>query len=225
MWLWFVTGLTAGIAATPHCLGMCGGFPLYLSKPSSKGSVGARLALFVTGKTFTYVFLGTLAASLGAIIFANTKFASFRPFLPLIAGLVTVLLGLVMLGLRLPQVKLPGAHSTVTVFRSLLDNTGMLSSFVLGTAVGFLPCPLPMAMLLLAVGFHSVTDGMALMAGVGVGTAPGLIAVGLLGSRVNRSFAGTGLKLAGAMVVAVGLLTFGHAAAALVNADVPSCCR
>jgi sulfite exporter TauE/SafE len=57
----------AGLAATPHCLGMCGGFPLHLAKAGGRGNVVFRQMLFVLGKAFTYMFLGTLAAAFGAI--------------------------------------------------------------------------------------------------------------------------------------------------------------
>lgn len=228
MWGLFVMGLAAGLAATPHCLGMCGGFPLYLAKPSSRGSVSVRLVLFVIGKTFTYVFLGTLAASVGAILLKTTSLSLAKPYLPLAAGGLTVVFGLVMLGLRLPRIKalsgLAGGEPSGGMLRGLLANPGRLSAFVLGLGVGFLPCPLPMAMLLVAAGSHSVPLGMAVMAGVGIGTSPGLIAAGLFGAGLNRSLARVGMRAAGAIVLAIGLLTIGHAVMALMNAQAGAAC-
>ena len=72
----FLTGLVAGFLNTPHCLGMCGGFPLHLAKSSKKGKATLRQVLFVTGKTFTYVFLGAMAGDLYPL-FRTLSYAAF----------------------------------------------------------------------------------------------------------------------------------------------------
>ena len=58
--LHFWIGIAAGLAATPHCAGMCGGFPLHLAR-ATEGRPWVRQLLFLVGKTFTYSFLGALA--------------------------------------------------------------------------------------------------------------------------------------------------------------------
>jgi len=172
----FLIGLTAGIAATPHCLGMCGGFPLYLSKSSRRAYTIRRQLLFVGGKGFTYVFLSTLASATGAILFKMPSLVSLAPFLRLAIGLITVLFGLSMLGVRLPHVKRFEDRTTGRfigdTFGGLLSDPSPQAAFLLGLVVGFLPCPLPMAMLAVSVASHHVLTGIALMAGVGLGTAP-----------------------------------------------------
>ena len=233
MWSSFVVGLIAGLATTPHCLGMCGGFPLHLAKSSKKGTVVLRQVLFVTGKMFTYIFLGTLAASLGAVLFKDTSFEAFAPAIRIAAGAITIAFGLLMLGFKLPSIRaLQGVADASLVrglFGALFTSPSPAAAFTLGLGVGFLPCPLPMAMLAYAAASHSVPHGMAVMAGVGVGTAPGLLAVGLFGAGLNRRFARVGMRLAGVVVLTIGLLTVGRASGLLgklhaTNAS-PSCCQ
>lgn len=229
----FVVGLVAGLATTPHCLGMCGGFPLHLARSSRHRTAVLRQLLFVTGKSFTYVFLGTLAASLGAIVFKNTSLAAGAPYLRLAAGAITVFFGLLMLGFRLPTIKaLQGVSDAGFVrglFGGLFTSPSPLAAFVLGLGAGFLPCPLPMGMLAVAAASHSIPQGIALMAGVGLGTAPGLVALGLFGVGLDRRSAKVGMRAVGVVVIAIGLLTMGRASGIIAahhpaSHAAPSCC-
>lgn len=243
----FLLGFGAGIAATPHCLGMCGGFPLHLAKPGARGSAGLRQALFVAGKSFTYIFLGALAAALGVIVLKNTRLAGAAPALRIAAGAITLIFGLAMLGLRLPRVSgFPFRDAPLKsrnteretretgfvggALGGLLSNPTPGSAFVLGLGVGFLPCPLPMGMLAVAASGHSVPHGIALMAGVGLGTAPGLLAVGLFGMGLNWKLRKAGMRAAGVVVAIIGLLTICRAIGGMprshvVDSVVPPCCQ
>jgi len=231
---YFLIGFAAGIAAAPHCLGMCGGFALHLAKSSGRGYAALRQVLFVIGKLFTYVFLGTLAAALGVVLLKNTSFSAAAPALRIGVGGITVLFGLAMLGIRLPSIKGLQGISDRGLVRGLLGglvhSPSPAAALVLGLGVGFLPCPLPMGMLALSASSHNVPHGMALMAGVGLGTAPGLLAVGLFGVGLNRRFSKVGMKAAGIVVVTLGLLTIGRVTGVLnhgssVSAVAPSCCE
>jgi sulfite exporter TauE/SafE len=230
----FVIGFAAGLAATPHCLGMCGGFPLHLARSSGKGAAALRQVLFVAGKMFTYVFLGTLAAALGVVLLRNTSFSAAAPALRVTVGVITVLFGLAMLGARLPSIKALQGVSDSGLVRGLLGglihSPSPAAAFVLGLGVGFLPCPLPMGMLAISAASHSVPQGIALMAGVGLGTAPGLLAVGLFGVGLDRRFVKVGMKAAGAVLLCLGMMTVGRATGLLQHGGkavqvVPSCCE
>ncbi len=234
MWTSFVLGLGAGIAATPHCLGMCGGFPLHLARSSREGRVVLRQVLFVLGKTFTYVFLGTLAGALGLVLLRDTSAAGFAPHMRIFAGLITIFFGLLMLGIRLPSFKpLQNIADTGFVkglFGGVLVSPNPAAGFVLGLGVGFLPCPLPIGMLTVAAASHDIAHAMALMAGVGIGTAPGLLALGIFGVGLNRKFAKVGMRAAGTVVIIIGLLTLGRATGVIakahpVNKALPACCQ
>lgn len=229
----FAIGFAAAVAWTPHCLGMCGGFPLHLARSSREGFVVLRQILFVLGKAFTYVFLGAIASALGVVLFRDTPLARIAPLLPAAAGAITVLFGLLMLGFRMPSFgplqKVADAGLVRTLFGGLLSSPRPLSAFVLGLGVGFIPCPVPVIMLGLAAAAHSIPYGMALMAGVGLGTAPGLLGVGLLGVGLDRRFARLGMRVAGVAVLMIGILTIGRATGVVpkssaVNKIVPPCC-
>jgi uncharacterized protein len=226
-------GLAAGIAATPHCLGMCGGFPLHLAKSSGRGVAALRQLMFVGGKAFTYVFLGALASAAGVVLLKNSHIAPAAPVLRVAIGVITVVFGLAMLGVRLPSIRAFRGMSDNGVVRrvlgGLINSPSPTAAFCLGLGVGFLPCPLPMGMLALSAASHSVPHGMAIMAGVGLGTAPGLLAVGLFGVGLNRKFAKVGMKLAGMVVLALGLLMVGRATGLVQHKGtaaraLPPCC-
>ncbi len=232
MWTGFAIGFMAGLSATPHCLGMCGGFPLHLARAGRSRAI-VRQGLFVLGKSFTYVFLGALAGTIGVVLFRDAIPRPGALIARIAAGLLAMVIGAAMLGVRLPGVRgLQGAAGT-GFFRSLfggfLASPGPLGALVLGLGVGFLPCPLPMGMLAIAAGTRDVPLAMALMAGIGLGTAPGLLAVGLFGAGLDRRFAQVGMRAAGVVVVLLGLLIIGRAAGIIpmdgaLEHVVPSCC-
>lgn len=227
-----VLGFVAGLMATPHCLGMCGGFPLYLSGESSRGGAILRQTAFIGGKTSTYAFLGALASAFGAVVFKNSALMHGAPYLKLTLGLLVVLFGLTMLGLKLPKVgpanRIADTPFMSSLFSGLMGTPSPAAAGVLGLAVGFLPCPLPMGMLAVAAASHSVLYGIALMVGVGIGTAPSLMAVGLCGTGLNRRFSRVGMRAAGMVVLAIGLLMVGRAATntrvGATHRPIPSCC-
>src|SRR5205823_4866872 len=61
--------LVAGLLGSLHCVGMCGGFALALSRPS-RGRLKrfGPVVAFLAGKASTYVLLGALAGLFGAAV-------------------------------------------------------------------------------------------------------------------------------------------------------------
>ena len=219
----FLVGFTAGIAATPHCLGMCGGFPLYLAKSTERDKAITHQVLFLIGKCFTYSFLGAIAGWFGIVLLESPGLKQFAPFLRIAIGLLAIIFGLSMLGLKLPEkwrIHLPADTGFLpAILKSIVTRNNNASAFILGLGVGLLPCPLPMGMLAVVASNHDVILGIVLMVGVGLGTMPGLLAVGLFGIGVNKKLARLGMQLAGVVVLAIGLLIFSRAAFALFNPD------
>ena len=91
--------LIAGAAAFAHCLGMCGGFALHLSRSRSRSEMLGRQLLWHGGKTFSYMFLGGLAGLLGGWLGAVTFIPRIQNFLAYAAGGVMILMGASLLGL------------------------------------------------------------------------------------------------------------------------------
>jgi hypothetical protein len=204
-------GLVTGLAASAHCLGMCGGFPLHLAHASAPQTLVARQALYVAGKAFTYAFLGAVAGYVGALFIHGEWVAQSRRILAIAAGAIMLLFGLQMVGL---WPKRPGLRWNVQDWgpiKQLYDHffrtPGLWAAFVLGMLTGFLPCPVTAAVLIFAAGVHSALGGMLVMAALGVGTAPVLLAVGLSGGLLSARFRQVGLRAAGVVVILLGGLT------------------
>jgi len=213
-YLWM--GIIAGLAASPHCAGMCGAFPLHLARAAGRGRPALRHALYLAGKLFTYAFLGGLAGLLGQRLVASRAVASSQEYLAYVAGAALVVIGLAMLDL-VPKPSFVGRDGQGwsflrQLYAHLFRAPGPWGSFALGVATGFLPCPITLAMLGLAAAGHSVTTGMAILTGLGIGTAPALLGVGLSGTLFVRARQAVplrrlGLRGAGAVVIALGVIT------------------
>ncbi|HEY3283585.1 MAG TPA: sulfite exporter TauE/SafE family protein [Armatimonadota bacterium] len=208
---YLVAGMAGGLASTLHCTAMCGGFPLLLGRAAGRRRVTLPL-LYVLGKSVTYALLGALAAGLGGRILGSALLAGSRQAASIALGTVVVLLGLGMLGLRLPLPRLPGlagkgADLLAPLTRRYLAEPGHLSALLLGLGTGYLPCPATLAMLGVCAGSGAPAQGLALMLGMGLGTGPGLLAVGLGGGAVLSRLKRSGLRPLGALVVLMGLVT------------------
>lgn len=234
----FLHGFAFGVAATAHCIGMCGGFPLHLSRATQGASVAWRQLLYLAGKTFTYAFLGVLFAALGNTLVASGLLPNSQKAMAILAGAVILLFGLGMLGVKLPS-PVSGRLNAYewgfvkSIYSHFFAHPGHGSSFLLGMATGFLPCPMTLAMLAVAAASASVPQGVAVMAGLGLGTAPGLLAVGLGGGLITARWKRIGLRPAGAIVIILGLVTIlrtqefmhagCHGAAAGSKTTAPAC--
>ena len=207
-YLWL--GLLAGLAASPHCAGMCGPFPLHICRSQAPGRPLARQLLFLLGKTFSYVFLGALAGFFGHLLHSRL-FASSQNLLAYLLGGAMIVLGLAMLDL-LPRPRISTDRQRVgALFQGLLggffSSPGPLASFLLGIASGFLPCAVPLALLAVAAASHSVPTGMLTMAGLGLGTAPVLLAIGLSATLFDLRLRRISLRGAALIVILLGVMT------------------
>ena len=202
-------GLAGGLAACWHCLGMCGGFALHLSRGDRTwGACGRQLA-WHAGKTTVYVFLGALAGFGGGLLLVSAALPWLQRGLSWIAGAAMVVMGLWLAGWQ-PGVgggRAAGEGVRAGLFRSLVAQPDARGAAVLGMATGFLPCPVVAAFLAYALQTGSVAAGMATMAGVGVGTAGPLLLAGFTGHAVAARFRRRGAAVAGVLLVLLGILT------------------
>ncbi|MBM3500713.1 MAG: sulfite exporter TauE/SafE family protein [Armatimonadetes bacterium] len=205
-----LVGFVAGLAATPHCVGMCGGFALHLARGDRPRVSVGRLFLFLVGKAFTYVFLGALVGALGLWIVQSGWLPGARKALVLLAAVITIALGILMLELpirmRLPTIRWPGAGLFGEQGPRLLRGGSLLGPFLFGLAAGYLPCPLTMLLLVAAGGEQSVGAGMLLLGGAGFGTMPGLLLTGGGGALVRGRWRAVGTRLLGGLVILFGVL-------------------
>lgn len=206
----FWIGLAGGAIAFAHCLGMCGGFALYLSQPGSRFSVLKRQAFWHLGRATTYVFLGSLAGFAGQSLLTSTRLGSLQNALAYLGGGAMILLGLGMLGL-LPTLGSGFVAAAADLFAPLLKRVAGRptpgAAFALGMGTGFLPCPIVLAFLMLSVQSGSVPGGMATMAGVAVGTAWSLLLLALTGQMFSQWLRRWAAVTAGVVLLLLGTAT------------------
>jgi len=90
--------------------------------------------------------------------------------------------------------------------RNLISSASIGNRFLLGLALGLLPCGLIYAALLRALATGSALWGAATMAAFGAGTAAALLAVGIFSSAIRGQLNRWGTQLAAVSVVLMGAL-------------------
>jgi len=193
-----VAGLVGGLA---HCGAMCG--PFVLSQASARMAAGpasatgfarlsgALLLPYHLGRTTTYAGLGALAA---AAVGGVQPVAQWVPVAFLLIGaLLFIAMGARGLGFALPQVSLPWPGTGARWTTGFADPLRALSAspygwrgYLLGMALGFLPCGLLYAAIAAVAGTGRPEIAALGMAAFGLGTAPSLFAVGLAGHFAAR---------------------------------------
>jgi sulfite exporter TauE/SafE len=138
--------------------------------------------LWLTGKLFSYLFLGALAGYGGAsLVAALSSRLPLQNLVSLTAGALIFLMGLRVLGLVPVGSKATGGimESVLAALgRNLLSTPAPGAALALGLATGFLPCPIVLAFLAYAVQSGSVATGMLTMSALGLGTALPLLLLG-----------------------------------------------
>lgn len=198
--------LLAGAAGSVmHCAPMCGPFVLgqvsdrLARLPASRLCERQRLgtALLVPyqlGRIMTYAALGALAGAGGAAL-------EHLPWVGLLAAALLGLAALLFLGHALRRLVpalarlLPRTDRAparwVHLIRRLttrVDRTRPLGGWLLGIALGFLPCGFLYAALAAAAATAGPVTGALAMLCFGLGTVPSLVAVGLAGHGAGRVF-------------------------------------
>jgi len=206
-----------GLVSSLHCLQMCGPIVLsysvavnQLQKEASVVSLLLRNHLaYNAGRILTYSALGAIAGVAGATLGLVGRLAGFSHILAIVAGGLMIIVGISMLGI------IPSSVLGSRLFRipsSLLRRVGKLLSaqgsgnrFLLGLALGFLPCGLIYAALLKAMATGSALAGAATMLAFGLGTAGALLVLGMFSSAIRVSLNRWGSQLAAAGITLMGV--------------------
>jgi len=207
----------AGAAGSVHCVAMCGGMSGALGmKARRHGATSGRA--FVHGLTYqagriaSYSVAGALVGSFGGVLQANFDVDKASLIARSLAGLVLILAAVGVLSRWRPLSRLE--HLGARLWKHLapvaraIPSHGLRSSLLLGMLWGWLPCGLVYSMLLVAALGGGPLMGAATMLCFGLGTAPAVVATGLLGGQVWRTAATRRLNLAaGSMLLIFGLVT------------------
>lgn len=213
--------LVAGIAASGHCLGMCGGIAGALALRSQQAGGGSRLTLALAynlSRIASYSVAGALAGLLGRTLLQAVDVAPLSIALRVAAGLIMLAAaGRMLFGWRLLD---PVESAGSVVWRRIAPwagrrgrSGGLAGAIGLGLAWGWLPCGMTYSMLLLAATTASTTAGAGVMAAFGIGTLPSMVAATVAFERIARmlSARATLRNLAGVLLLAFGLWTAGNA--------------
>ena len=191
----FLAGLLGSFS---HCAAMCGPFVLAQvsngpTEPPTLRVVRGALIPYHLGRATTYVLLGAIAGGIGRGIAAM---AAFHPVLVgflLLAATLFLFQALKGLGL-LPAVPRGlgltsrAAAALARAAAPLLRRDDRTGGYVLGVALGFLPCGLLYGALAGAAGSGSLVTGGAAMAGFALATMPMLLAIGCAGAGVAQQW-------------------------------------
>lgn len=190
----FIAGLAG---AGSHCIGMCG--PIVLSQVSSRLEnvpasamsefsrlKGAALAPYHLGRLTTYSGLGALAGMLSGGVIQASGFKFLATGLLVFAGLFFLGYAAKMLGLGIPGFGSSGklgplAGMVSNVARPLFAKPVGWRGYLLGVALGFIPCGLLYGALAAASSTADPIAGFLAMGAFAFGTIPALLAIGFGG--------------------------------------------
>jgi len=187
----FMGGLMGGVT---HCVGMCG--PFVISQAAARLEAmpvaqmtewsrlrGAALLPYHLGRLTTYTLLGVAAAALAAPLRQQDWFGAVAFGLLVLAGCLFLAQALrLVLPRLLPAFRLPAAlqYLLQRLFAAPVGWRG----YLLGVMLGFLPCGLVYAALMVVAARGDVWAALLGMLAFGLGTMPLLVLVGVGGQYV-----------------------------------------
>ncbi|GAB1391761.1 MAG: hypothetical protein AMXMBFR78_35830 [Rubrivivax sp.] len=217
--LTLAAALLLGLAASGHCLVMCGGISAALGMATARDARGRpRPLLLITyqlGRASSYALAGlVLAGTLGAIVAAMDS-ELLRRLLRALSAAALLLAALVAFG----RVREPGAglgqrlwRRIAPLGRRLLPVASVPRAFAFGMVWGWMPCGFVYTVLVIATLQGDALAGAATMAAFGLGTLPAM-ALAAFGAQRFAGLVGFGAKagarrVAGFALLASALLTF-----------------
>ncbi len=192
--------LAGVIGSATHCIGMCSPFVLAQVANRVDGSGGAMsewrrlraaaLLRYHFGRATSYAAMGAAAA---AISHAFVGWSGFRWVAGLLLALGAILFLLMALN-RLPGLSLPISgrlmNGLTRLVQPLAADPRGVKGYLLGVALGFLPCGLVYAALAVAGGTGDPILGALGMAAFAAGTAPILMVAGFAGATLAQRWRG-----------------------------------
>jgi sulfite exporter TauE/SafE len=207
--LTLAAALLLGLAASGHCLVMCGGISAALGIATAKRADGRPRPLLLIGyqigRALSYSLAGLLlGGALGALI-GVLDIESVRRALRVVSAIALLLGALVAFG----RVRDPGfgiGHrlwQRIAPFgRRLLPVTSLPRALAFGMVWGWMPCGFVYTVLIIAALQGSALQGAATMAAFGIGTLPSMF----LAAFGAQRFAGFSAKPAARRIAGLALL-------------------
>lgn len=184
-----IAGAASGVT---HCAAMCG--PLVLAQVAALPAPVCVRARLLAGTRFSY-HAGRLAtyAALGGL--AGWSGRGLVHILTMSALPVSLLLALAAIIVGIAAWRGTGAARSgrlsewvARAARPLMSGKGHWSGLRLGLILGLLPCAMIYAALAVAASTANPAAGAGLMLAFGLGTVPGLVAIGTVGRALGLRF-------------------------------------
>lgn len=216
----FIVGLLGSV----HCIGMCGGIisafsatPMRRPFPVAVLAVGGRapamafdatlrVLSYNAGRIGSYMIAGAIAGGMAGGVRTLSGIASLQIAGYWLANLMLVALGLYLMDAWRGLARLEALGSIIWrplqgLLKYFLPADTPLKTLALGGLWGWVPCGMVYSVLLTAMLSGSAATGAATMLAFGLGTLPMLLAMGLLGARLQASMKRRSVRLAGGMLV------------------------
>jgi sulfite exporter TauE/SafE len=214
--LTLTAALLLGLAASGHCVVMCGGISSALSLATARNANGrprpALLFGYQLGRIASYTLAGLLFGGVLGGVIRLLDIESVRATLRAFSALALLFAALVMLG----RVRDPGLgvgrqwwSKLAPLGRRLLPVATLPRAFAFGTLWGWMPCGFVYTVLVMASLQFDAVRGALTMAAFGLGTAPALFAAALGAPRLAAVTARPGARqAAGSILLVSAVLTF-----------------
>ena len=212
-----------GLLGTGHCIGMCG--PLVVALPGQTGRFSGHWA-YHAGRLVTYGLIGALMGAAGKGLIQLASAVGEDPMqwvvrtqagISLLAGLFLMFFGLSRLGfVAEPRWLTVAMPARMPGWRQLMNRSAAqrsnLDLFLMGLVLGGLPCGLSYAAFAKALATGDVSAGLTTTLAFGLGTLPGLLAIGAGAAVLMRRFRRQADMLAGLIMIGMAVVLLVHVA-------------
>lgn len=200
LWLIFITGLTVGGLT---CLAVQGG--LLASTMAAQHSKNiAPVGAFLATKLLAYTLLGALLGAFGGVLSISDN---LRIIMQLLAGAYMIAIALNLLNVHpiFKYVIIQPPRFLIKMVRSSTKSQAIFAPAVLGFLTIFIPCGTTLAIEALAISTGSPLLGALMMTTFTLGTFPLFLGLGFLTSRLGLAFHNKFFKVAGILVLYLGI--------------------
>ncbi|MBI2475394.1 sulfite exporter TauE/SafE family protein [Candidatus Uhrbacteria bacterium] len=202
----FAIGLVASVSScTAVVIGLLTAVSVSSAQKEANNSVVDRFrphALFNLGRVAGFAFFGVIVGWIGSVLQFSSTLNGLFVFL---IAIVMVSLGLHLLGIMPKTISLTLPKWIAHKIHDLQDSRGPIVPFALGALTFFLPCGFTQSMQLYALSLGDPIRSAIVMTMFALGTAPVLLSVGYVTSKTKGITLSRITRVAGAIVVVLGI--------------------
>lgn len=215
-----------GLITSVHCIAMCGGINLSqtLQKEISKNTsrkMFQNTLMYNMGRVVSYTIIGGILGAVGGLAGIGDGLQSsflLQGSLKLFAGIITIIMGVNMLGIfqgirgclknhssKLHKIQTSFLHKKRIPFVHKKISGGRKTPFIIGICNGFMPCGPLQSMQIVALASGDMFTGAFSMFCFSLGTVPLMLGFGSVVSAFGKHFTRQVLRVGAILVVVMGL--------------------